>query len=68
MSDIFKHNSLNLLVSLLVLLCAYYLGFSSSLFWFDGLLIFPAIAIWFQFKYSIGSFTLRFRFILGFKN
>ena len=59
MSDIFKHNSLNLVVSSLAILCAYYLGFGSLLFWFGGLLIIPAIAIWFQFKYSLGNLIER---------
>ncbi|MEP4888712.1 MAG: hypothetical protein ABJV04_04950, partial [Aliiglaciecola sp.] len=59
MSEKFKHNSLNLGFSSLTIICAYYLGVGGFLFWFGGLLIIPAIALWFQFKYSLGNLIER---------
>lgn len=43
----------------MAILCAYYIELGVILFWFGGLLIMPAIAIWYQFKFALGSFLLR---------
>jgi len=59
MSDKFKQNSLNLAISSLVILSAYFVGLGNLLFWFGGLYIIPAIALWFQVKYSLGSIVTR---------
>ena len=59
MSETFRQNSINLAVSSMAILCAYHLDFGGFLFWFGGLLVIPAIAIWFQFKFSLGHFFLR---------
>ncbi|WP_285164594.1 hypothetical protein [Shewanella goraebulensis] len=55
----FKQNSVNLVCSTLAILCAYYIEVVSVLFWFGGLLVIPAIAIWYQFKFALGNFILR---------
>jgi hypothetical protein len=59
MSEIFKQNSINLVISTSTILLMYFLGFGAILFWFGGLLVIPGIAIWFQAKYSIGSLLVR---------
>ena len=59
MSEIFRQNSINLAVSSIAILSAYHLGFGGFLFWFGGLLVIPAVAIWFQFKFALGHFVLR---------
>ncbi|MDO6642177.1 hypothetical protein Q4557_19730 [Shewanella sp. 5_MG-2023] len=59
MSEIFRQNSINLAVSSIAILCAYHFGFGGFLFWFGGLLVIPAVAIWFQFKFALGHFVLR---------
>ncbi|WP_342806034.1 hypothetical protein [Alteromonas sp. M12] len=59
MGEIFKQNSINLVVSSSAILCAYHIGLGNILFWFGGLLVVPAIAIWFQFKYALGNFIVR---------
>ncbi|PMG31648.1 hypothetical protein BCU94_07915 [Shewanella sp. 10N.286.52.C2] len=55
----FKQNSINLLCSTLAILCAFYIEIGSVLFWYGGLLVIPAIAIWYQFKFALGNFILR---------
>ncbi|GIU14611.1 hypothetical protein TUM4261_30310 [Shewanella sp. c952] len=59
MSEIFKQNSINLAISTIAILSGYYFELGGALFWFGGLLVIPAIAIWFQFKFALGSFLLR---------
>ena len=59
MSEIFKRNSINLAISSITILCVYYLGLGGFLFWIGGLLAFPALATWFQFKFAFGNFTQR---------
>ena len=59
MGEAFKQNSINLFISTSTILCAYFLELGTLLFWFGGLLVVPAIAIWFQAKYSIGSLFVR---------
>lgn len=59
MSEVFKQNSRNLIISTLAILCAHFLGIGVILYWFAGLLVVPAIAIWFQFKFTIGNFVSR---------
>ena len=59
MSEIFKQNSINLVLSTLAIICAYYIDLGGTLFWFGGLLLVPAIAVWYQFKFALGNFLLR---------
>ncbi|WP_299568121.1 hypothetical protein [uncultured Shewanella sp.] len=59
MDGMFKQNSINLVCSTLAIVCAYYSDLVSVLFWFGGLLVIPAIAIWYQFKFALGHFILR---------
>ncbi|TMP25963.1 hypothetical protein CWB99_20335 [Pseudoalteromonas rubra] len=59
MDGIFKHNVANLVISTLAILCAYCIELGSILFWYGGLLVIPAIAVWFQFKFALGCLRLR---------
>jgi hypothetical protein len=59
MSEIFKRNSINMAISSISILFAYYLGLGGVLFWIGGLLVIPAFAIWFQFKFAFGHFIQR---------
>lgn len=58
MSEVFKQNSINLVLSALAILTVGAV-FGVLLFWVGGLLIVPAIALWFQFKFALGNFIQR---------
>ena len=59
MDEISKQNSINLVISTLVILSSHYIGLGAAFFWFAGIIIMPAIAVWFQFKFALGNFILR---------
>ncbi|MCU4676955.1 hypothetical protein N7931_15075 [Catenovulum sp. 2E275] len=59
MDETFRQNSINLVISTLAILCSYFLDLGGGLFWFGGLLIIPAIAFLFQFKFACGPYLLR---------